>query len=137
MEVLLDQVSAYFQIMPFSDPTPCGGFGNDNNQSWPRRCRPQGFGGGFRGLAFVSCAGPFRGMECSFDDGTRFVAGLSATPLLQYYDAIQVIDDYEVIHDRAAYVNSPMTDQEGHLTSDALPGTNLQDFELSAGTHHQ
>lgn len=51
---------------------------------------PQGFGGGFRGLAFVSCAGPFRGMECSFDDGTRFVAALSATPLLQYYDATQV-----------------------------------------------
>lgn len=48
----------------------------------------EGFGG-FDGVAFVSCCGPFRGMECSFDDGTRFVAGLAATPLLQYYDATQ------------------------------------------------
>ena len=45
--------------------------------------------GGYAGLAFVSCAGPFWGMECAFDDGTRFVAGLAATPLLQYYDATQ------------------------------------------------
>ena len=45
--------------------------------------------GGFDGVAFASCCGPFRGMECSFDDGTRFVAGLAATPLLQYYDATQ------------------------------------------------
>ncbi|GAX82137.1 hypothetical protein CEUSTIGMA_g9565.t1 [Chlamydomonas eustigma] len=50
-------------------------------------CLP-GFGG-FQGIAFVSCTGPFRGMECSFDDGTRFVAGLSATPMLMYYDATQ------------------------------------------------
>jgi hypothetical protein len=45
--------------------------------------------GGFAGLALVSCAGPFWGMECGFDDGTRFAAGLAATPLLQYYDATQ------------------------------------------------
>jgi len=45
--------------------------------------------GGFDGLAFVSCAGPFRGMECCFDDGTRFVAGLTATPLLSYFDGTQ------------------------------------------------
>ena len=31
----------------------------------------------------VSCAG----MACCFDDGTRFVAGLVATPLISYYDA--------------------------------------------------
>ena len=36
---------------------------------------PKGFGG-FDGMAFVSCTGPFQSMECSFDDGTRFVAGL-------------------------------------------------------------
>ena len=49
---------------------------------------PVGFGG-FQGLAFVSCTGPFHGMECSFDDGTRFVAGLVATPMIQYYDGTQ------------------------------------------------
>ena len=43
--------------------------------------------GGFQGLAFVSMAGPFESMEGSFDDGTRFVAGLVATPMLKYYDA--------------------------------------------------
>jgi len=48
-------------------------------------CSP-GFGS-FKGIAFVSCTGPDPGMECAFDDGTRWVAGLVATPLLQYYDA--------------------------------------------------
>ena len=43
--------------------------------------------GGFQGFAFVSCTGPFDGMACCFDDGTRFVAGMVATPLLSYYDA--------------------------------------------------
>ena len=43
---------------------------------------PGGFGG-FDGIEFVACAGPFRGMECCFDDGERFVAGLVATPLIQ------------------------------------------------------
>jgi hypothetical protein len=40
-----------------------------------------------QGYAFVSCTGPFDGMACCFDDGTRFVAGMVATPLIQYYDA--------------------------------------------------
>lgn len=73
-------------------------------------CAP-GFGG-FKGFAFVSCTGkrgkpaifscasrlfvsdytrtrpgPFDGMACCFDDGTRFVAGMVATPLISYYDA--------------------------------------------------
>ena len=48
-------------------------------------CAP-GFGG-FKGFAFVSCTGPFDGMACCFDDGTRFVAGMVATPLINYYDA--------------------------------------------------
>jgi hypothetical protein len=43
---------------------------------------PEGFGG-FKGVEFVACSGPFRGMECCFDDGERFVAGLVATPLIQ------------------------------------------------------
>ena len=44
-------------------------------------CAP-GFGG-FKGFAFVSCTGPFDGMACCFDDGTRFVAGMVATPLVR------------------------------------------------------
>ena len=34
-----------------------------------------------------SATGPFEGMTMFFDDGTRFVAGLAATPMIQYYDA--------------------------------------------------
>jgi hypothetical protein len=36
-----------------------------------------------------ACTGPFAGMECCFDDGERFVAGLVATPLVEYYDLTQ------------------------------------------------
>ncbi len=62
---------------------------SQTNRNWDRDygC-PEGFGG-FGGFAFVACTGPFRGMECCFDDGVRFVAGLVATPLIQYYDATQ------------------------------------------------
>jgi hypothetical protein len=38
-------------------------------------------------FVFFAPPGPFDGMACCFDDGTRFVAGLVATPLISYYDA--------------------------------------------------
>lgn len=47
---------------------------------------PRGFGG-FDGVEMPSATGPFEGMIMFFDDGTRFVAGLAATPMIQYYDA--------------------------------------------------
>lgn len=50
-------------------------------------CEP-GFGG-FDGIEMMSACGPFEGMAIYMDDGTRFVAGLAATPLVQYYDATQ------------------------------------------------
>ena len=42
--------------------------------------------GGFKGMEMSSATGPFKGMQIYMDDGTRFVAGLAATPLIQYYD---------------------------------------------------
>ena len=42
--------------------------------------------GGFKGMEMSSATGPFEGMQIYMDDGTRFVAGLAATPLIQYYD---------------------------------------------------
>jgi len=47
---------------------------------------PVGFGG-FKGIEMPSATGPFEGMIMFFDDGTRFVAGLASTPLIQYYDS--------------------------------------------------
>ena len=38
-------------------------------------------------LSLIAGTGPFDGMACCFDDGTRFVAGMVATPLISYYDA--------------------------------------------------
>ena len=47
---------------------------------------PEGFGH-FDGIEMMSATGPFEGMEMYFDDGCRFVAGLAATPMVQYYEA--------------------------------------------------
>ena len=46
----------------------------------------RGFGG-FAGIEMPSAPGPFAGMALFFDDGTRFSAGLAATPLVQRFDA--------------------------------------------------
>ena len=47
---------------------------------------PKGFGG-FKGVEMPSATGPFVGMAVHMDDSERYVAGLTATPLIQYYEA--------------------------------------------------
>ena len=49
---------------------------------------PVGFGG-FKGLEFPSAMGPFEFQTFPLDNGDRFVGGLIATNLLQYFDATQ------------------------------------------------
>ncbi|GMI56611.1 hypothetical protein ScalyP_jg5565 [Parmales sp. scaly parma] len=43
--------------------------------------------GGFEGVEFSSSMGPFEGMQIYMDDGTRFVAGLAATPYIIHYES--------------------------------------------------
>ena len=47
---------------------------------------PKGFGG-FKGVEMPAATGPFVGMAFHSDDSERYVAGLTATPLIQYYEA--------------------------------------------------
>lgn len=49
---------------------------------------PPGFGG-FKGLEFPSAMGPFEHQTFPLDNGNRFVGGLIATNLVQYFDATQ------------------------------------------------
>ena len=55
-------------------------------RSAPLRSAQIGFGG-FEGVEFSSSMGPFEGMQIYMDDGTRFVAGLAATPYIIHYES--------------------------------------------------
>ncbi|KAH8071340.1 hydrolase [Aureococcus anophagefferens] len=81
--------------------------------------------GGFGGFAFVSCTGAFRGMECCFDDGTRFVAGLVATPMLSYYDGTR--DEAFLKEELVPYLRGVAEFYESYAVDGDLPFTCAQE----------
>ncbi|KAH8071300.1 hydrolase [Aureococcus anophagefferens] len=81
--------------------------------------------GGFGGFAFVSCTGAFRGMECCFDDGTRFVAGLVATPMLSYYDGTR--DEAFLEEQLVPYLRGVAEFYESYAVDGHLPFTCAQE----------
>jgi len=109
-------------------PTPLGNWDTDYG------C-PAEFGG-FDGVEFSSSMGPFDGMQIFMDDGTRFVAGLTATPYIQYFestldgefwrnDLFPLIDSVERFYSSYKEIN-----HDGEYT---LPYTCAQECCLTGG----